>query len=138
MVRPLSRATSLPESGQSDRRCAPVVRHVVSDVEFQLTLFQLALFQLTLFQEALFQLTLFQDAEFQETLFQLALFQDAEFQEALFQETLFHEALASAALFHDAASNTEPPASGSLLTNWSRPAFGFGGSVTPAALFAVI
>ena len=100
--------------------------------------FQLALFQEALFHEAEFQETLFQLALFHETLFQLALFQDAEFQEALFQETLFHDALPRAVLFHDAASNARPPVVPSVLTNWSTPAFGFGGSVTPAALFAVI
>jgi len=103
------------------------------DAEFQEAEFQLALFQLALFHETLFQLALFH-----ETLFQLALFQDAEFQEALFHETLFHEAFASAALFHEAVSNATPPDVASVLTNWSRPAFGFGGSLIPAALFAVI
>jgi hypothetical protein len=102
------------------------------------TEFQEALFQETLFHEALFQETLFHDAEFHETLFQDALFQEAEFQEALFQETLFHDAFPSAVLFHEAASNDWPPVVGSLATNWSRPAFGFGGLSTPAALFAVI
>src|SRR5437867_6872279 len=90
------------------------------------------------FQETLFQEALFQEAEFQETLFQEAEFQEALFQEALFQETLFHEALPSAVLFHDAESNAIPPVVGSVATNWSRPAFGFGGLSTPAALFAVI
>jgi len=100
--------------------------------------FQETEFQEALFQEALFQETLFQEAEFQETLFQEALFQEAEFHEALFQETLFHEAFARAVLFHEAASNAGLPVTGSVFTNWSRPAFGFGGLSTSAALFAVI
>src|SRR4051794_31936707 len=102
------------------------------------TEFQEALFQETLFQDAEFQETLFQEAEFQETLFQDAEFQEAEFQEALFQETLFHDAFPNAVLFHDAESNATPPVVASVATNWSRPAFGFGGLSTLAALFAVI
>src|SRR5947207_4815222 len=100
--------------------------------------FQETLFQETLFQEAEFQETLFQEAEFQETLFQEALFQEAEFQDALFQETLFQDAFPSAVLFQDAELNARPPVVGSLATNWSMPAFGFGGLSTAAALFAVI
>src|SRR5712691_7108557 len=88
------------------------------------------------------QVKLDQEAEDQVALDQEALDHEADDHDALDQEALDHEAddheaddqeaLDCAALDQLAESNTRPPLP-SLTTNWSRPAFGFGGSVTPAA-----
>jgi Pentapeptide repeats (8 copies) len=91
--------------------------------------------QEALLQEAELQEALLQEAELQEALLQEAELQEALLQEAELQEALFQEAFADAALDQEAASNTVPPF-GSVVTYWSRPAFGFGGDATVLAAVA--
>src|SRR5437870_4099715 len=79
-------------------------------------------------QDADAQLALAHEAEAQ-----LALAHEAEAHEALFHVELFHEALDCAALAQLAASNILPPDE-SETTYASRPAFGFGGSLTFEAM----
>ena len=76
-----------------------------------------------------------QEAELHEAELHEAELQEAELHDAELQEALFQDAFACAALDQLAVSNVRPPF-GSPTTNVSRPAFGFGGAVTPAAAFA--
>jgi hypothetical protein len=108
-----------------------------SDAEFHDALFQDAEFHDALFHEALFQEALFHDADPHDDEFHDALFQEAEPFVFEFHEAEFHDAPDCAALFHDAASKVYEAFLPLLaLTNWSRPAFGFGAKSGPIALYA--